>query len=139
MQPESRQTTKLGVPIRSASASTWAGRSGDPDSSLASISTTQRAWAPAAGAHGLDRGEAGERRVAVVGATPAVEAITFEHRRPRAEPVAPAVHLRLLVEMAVEDHGVVRRRVAEGRHLDDDHRRAARELVHLDRRTLDRT
>jgi hypothetical protein len=36
---------RLGVPMRSASASTWAGRSRLPLSSLASMSTTQRAWA----------------------------------------------------------------------------------------------
>ena len=97
------------MPIRSASASRCAGRSGLPLSSLASISTTQRAWRQPAGLRGLDREQRRERGVAVVGAAAAVEPVALDHRRPRAEAVAPAGHLRLLVEVAVEQHGVVGR------------------------------
>ena len=53
----------------------------------------------------LDGGQRCERRVAVVGATAPVQAVAFHHRRPRPEAVAPAVHLRLLVQVAVEEHG----------------------------------
>ena len=61
----------------------------------------------AGGLHRLDGGEAGEGGVAVVGPAPAVEPVALEHRRPRAEALAPAGHLGLLVEVAVEQDGVV--------------------------------
>ena len=92
----------------------------------------------AGGAHRLDRGQARERRVPVVGAAAPVQAVALEHRRPRAEPLAPAVHLRLLVEVPVEQHGVGLVAAADGRHLDHDHRRAAGQLVHVDGRAVDR-
>ena len=91
----------------------WAGRSGLPLSSLASISTMQRAWAPPAALDRLDGAEAGEGGVAVVGPAPAVQAVALPHRQPRSEAVPPAGHLGLLVEVAVEQDRVVR--VAAGR------------------------
>ena len=56
----------------------------------------------------VDRGERCEDRVAVVGAAAAVQLVALDHRRPRAEALAPAGHLGLLVEVAVEHHGVAR-------------------------------
>ena len=79
----------------------------------------------------LDRGERGEDRVAVVGAAAAVEPVVLDHRRPRPEALAPAGHLRLLVEVAVEQHG--RRRSPVAGHVDEDHRRAALEAHDLER------
>ena len=64
--PESRQITRSGSPMRAASASMYAGRSGLPLSSLASIRTTQRACGAPARCTRLDRGERAEDRVAVV-------------------------------------------------------------------------
>ena len=90
------------------------------------MSTTQRGWRAAGGLHRLDGGEGGEGGVAVVGAAPAVEAVAVMHRRPRTEAVVPAGHLRLLVEVAVEDDGVVGVAVAERGDLAHHDRRAAR-------------
>ena len=54
------------------------GRSGLPLSSLASISTTQRAWAPPAACAASMAAQRGERGVAVVGAAAAVEPIALD-------------------------------------------------------------
>ncbi len=132
-QPESRHTTSSGSPSRSPSASRWAGRSGLPLSSLASISTMQRACGCPSRLGGLDREQGGERGVAVVGAAPAVEPIALDHRRPRPETVAPAGELGLLVEVAVEQHGAVGERRVGGRDLAHDHRAAAGDPLHVDR------
>ena len=101
VQPWSRGYDEARPPMRSARASTYAGRSGDPDSSLASISTTQRTVCATGGVQRLDGGEAGERRVAVVGSAPAVESGRPRHRLPGPEPIAPTVHLGLLVEVSI--------------------------------------
>ena len=61
---------------------------------------------------GLERlhgGEGGERRVPVVGRAPPVEPVAAADRRPRPQPLAPAHHLGLLVEMPVEEHRSVGR------------------------------
>ena len=71
-----------------------------------------------------------KHRVAVVGAAAAVELVVLAHRHPRADALGPAGHLRLLVEMAVEQHGVV---VGVARHLDEDQRRAAGQAHDLER------
>ncbi len=83
----------------------------------------------------LDRGQRRERRVAVVGAAAAVRACRPRRpANPGAEPVAPARHLRLLVEVAVQQD-----RVGDlARDLHEDHRRAALEAHDLDRQALDR-
>ena len=81
-----------------------------------------------AGAHGLDGGERGERGVAVVGAAASVETVTLDPWFPRAEAVVPPRHLRLLVEVAVEQHGSGRRGV-RGRYVTHDHGRAPRQPV----------
>ena len=54
-----------------------------------------------------ERRDGAEHRVAVVGAAAAVELAFLDHRRPRAEPLAPAGHLGLLVEVAVDQHRVL--------------------------------
>ena len=94
--------------MRSASASRWAGRSGCrsprwPRSARRSGRGAARRPAPPRSR------QRGERGVAVVGAAAAVEPVALDDRRPRPEPVAPADHLGLLVEVAVEQHGVGRR------------------------------
>jgi hypothetical protein len=83
----------------------------------------------------LDRGERAERRVAVVGGASTVEPIVATDRRPRAEALAPARHLGLLVEMAVEEDGVV----GVTRHLHQQHRRPAGQPHDLHLETLDGT
>ena len=108
------------------------------DSSLDSMSTTQRACGAAAACTASDRGEAGERGVPVVGAAPPVQPVALEHRRPRTEALAPALHLGLLVEVPVEQHGVVVRPGADRRDLHQDHRGAAVEFDDLEREALDR-
>ena len=81
-----------------------------------------------------DRGQRTERGVAVVGAAAAVELVALDHRLPRAEVIVPTDHLGLLVEVAVEQHGVVD--LAGDLHVDQ--RRAPLELHHLDRQAFDR-
>ncbi len=75
----------------------------------------------------LQRGDAGERGVAIVGAAAAVQLAVAHHRRPRPEPVVPPVHRRLLVEMAVEQH-----RLGTVAELHPHQRRAPLEPHHLD-------
>ena len=88
---------------------------------------TQRARGTFCSAQRLERAQAGIDRIAVVGAAAAVELVALQHRDPRPRALGPALHLGLLVEMAVEQHGVV----AVARHFDEDQRRAAREPHHL--------
>ena len=92
----------------------------------------------AGGLQRRDRRQRREHRVAVVGAAATVQAAVFHHRHPRSEAVAPAVHLGLLVEVAVEQH----RRVALGSgtrgHFEEQHRRAALEPDRLDHEPFDR-
>ena len=77
---------------------------------------------PAARTAGIDR-------IAVVGAAAAIELVVLAHRHPGTHALGPALHLGLLVEMAVEQHGVV----AVAGHLDEDERRAAGQADHLQR------
>ena len=105
---------------------------------LARLDEHQQAGVVAPGlAQRLDGGERGEGGVAVVGAAPAVEAVAVEHRLPRAESVAPAGHLRLLVEVAVEQDGVVGQVGSGRRDLAEHHRRAAVDLEHLHGHAVD--
>ena len=81
------------------------------------------------GLHRFDGPECGEGRVAVVGAPAAVQSVVLQHGLPRTEVAPPALHLGLLVEMAVQQH---RRDVLESdrcRDLADDHRGQAIESV----------
>src|SRR2546428_603518 len=70
----------------------------------------------------LDGGAGGKGGIAVIRGAAAVELVAPAHGRPRAEALAPADHLRLLVEVAVEKHGVIA--AARDFHVDDG--RAAR-------------
>src|SRR5215469_11405634 len=79
---------------------------------------------------GGDGRERAEHRIAVIGTAAAVELVALDERRPRAIALEPADHLGLLVEMAVEEHGLLMG--ASGgaprcRHLDEDDGRPALE------------
>ena len=72
----------------------------------------------------LQRQQRRERRehgIAVIGAAAAVQLVVLQHRLPGPGAFGPALHLRLLVEMAVQQDGA--RRLAG--NLDEDQRRAA--------------
>ncbi|MNK28756.1 hypothetical protein D3C87_471400 [compost metagenome] len=90
----------------------------------------------ALGLERLQRGHAGVHGVAVVGAAAAVEQAVLVLGRPRAEVVAPAGELGLLVEVAVHEHGLGHVR-AGGRHFEEQHRRAAFEAHDLQLQALD--
>ena len=49
-------------------------------------------------------GERRENRIAVIRTAAAVELAVFDYRLPRAQALAPAAHLRLLIQMAIEQH-----------------------------------
>src|SRR5262249_14957584 len=86
---------------------------------------------------GLERlhsGEGGEGRVPVVGGAATVEPVTATDGRPRPEPLAPADHLGLLVEVAVEEDRLVR---APG-NLHQKERRPAGQADALDLQPLPR-
>ena len=76
------------------------------------------------------RRERREHGVAVVGAAAAVKLVVLEHGRPRAHAFGPAGHLGLLVEMAIHEHRAGRL----SRHVDQNQRRAVRDLDDLQRR-----
>ena len=88
----------------------------------------------AGGPHRLEGAERGKGVVAVVGPTPAVEALALQYRGPGAETFPPTGQLRLLVQVAVKQHGVVGVARSVGRHLDEHDRGSARQLVDLDGR-----
>jgi hypothetical protein len=79
----------------------------------------------------LERADRRVDRITVVGAAAAVEQAVLVLGRPGPEAVAPAAELGLLVEVAVQQHGVGLRR-AGGRQFEEDHRRAAFEADHLE-------
>src|SRR3954454_21071807 len=72
-------------------------------------------------AESKQRGQRPEHRVAVIGAPPAIEAavelVADDPRRPRTVSVFPADHLRLLIEMTVEQHRIAIIPAAAGGHL----------------------
>ena len=84
----------------------------------------------------LQRGDARVDRIAVVGAAAAVEHAVLVLGRPRAEVVAPAGELGLLVQVAVHQHGLAHVG-AGGRHFEEEHRRAAFEPHDLQLQALD--
>src|SRR5579862_4767425 len=55
-----------------------------------------------------DCGQRGKQRIAVIGAPTTIELLALQNRRPWTQMARPAAHLRLLVEMAVQQHAVVR-------------------------------
>ena len=102
---------------------------------LARLDEDQRARAGRArDGERLDRRQRGERRVAVVRRPAPVEPVAPAHGRPGPEPLGPARHLGLLVEMAVEEHGLV----APARHVGQEHGRAAGETHDLHPQPVDR-
>ncbi len=80
---------------------------------------------------GVDRRQAGEGGVAVVGAAPTVEPVALDDGVPRPEALAPALHLRLLVQVSVQDDRAVGR-VAARRHVHIKERCAFAEAHHLE-------
>ena len=82
-----------------------------------------------------DRRQRGEDGIAIVGTAPAVELVGLQPRNPGPIALEPARHLRLLVEMAVEEDRAILPALAQSgsgcRHLDDDDRRAPGKMHHL--------
>ncbi len=78
------------------------------------------------------RSQRAEDGVAVIGAAAAVQLVAAQHRHPRAEVVVPAGHLRLLVQVAVQQHGVVAGFGAGGGNFQQQQRRAAFQAHHFD-------
>ena len=86
----------------------------------------------------LDRGQRTEDRVAIIGAAAAEQLVALDHRGPRTQPFVPAGHFRLLVQVAIEQHGVGAGLGAGGRDLDEDQRRAAFQAHHFQLHARDR-
>ena len=85
---------------------------------------------------GLERLDGGQRReggVAIVARAAPEQSIAAPHRRPRSAVGGPADHLRLLVAVAVEQHGLA----ARARDLHQDDRCPPLEAYHLDGHALD--
>ena len=76
-------------------------------------------------AQAQERGQCPEHRIAVIGAAAAIEPVAVDARRPRPVPLFPADHLRLFVEMAVEQHRIGIVTGAAGGYLDQQQRRPA--------------
>ena len=102
------------------------------------MSPTQRACGSALRLQRGDRGERREHRVTVVGAAAAVQLAVLEHRGPRAEPFAPASHLRLLVEMPVQQHRAIAGSGTAGRNFEEQHRRATGQADNFERQPAHR-
>ncbi len=83
--------------------------------------------------HGHDGGQRAEGRVTVVGAAASVQPVVLDHGLPGAEVVGPAAHLRLLVEVAVQQDGVFGIRAFRTRDVHEDQRGAAFQANHLGR------
>ena len=83
--------------------------------------------------------EGAEDRVAVVRTAASVEAIAHHHRCPGILVVIPSGHLRLLVEVAVDEHRVAVRARSRGRDLTRDERRASVDAVDVDGHAVDST
>ncbi len=83
---------------------------------------------------GLQRQHGGQRAedgVAVIGAAAAIQLVAAQDRGPRAEVVVPAGHFRLLVQVAVEQDGVVAGLGAGGRNFQEDQRGTAFQAHHF--------
>ena len=76
---------------------------------------------------GSQRGEAG---IAIIGATTAVKLVIAQYRLPRPQPLRPAFHLRLLVQMAIHQHRIAA--VGITLNFDQQQRRAPLKTHHLD-------
>src|SRR5262245_1880906 len=80
---------------------------------------------------GAKRGERCKDRIAIVRAAAPIELAVGDERVPRPVAVAPADHLGLLVEVAVHQHGLLRRAL-ERRDFDQEERRAPVKAHHLE-------
>src|SRR5258708_8366781 len=96
---------------------------------LASLDEADASWMRIERFDGRDRGE---HRVAVVGAPAPVQPAIFDHRRPGTEALAPSGHLRLLVEVAIEDDRSRRRAGSAPGHVEEEHGRAPFQSDHLE-------
>src|SRR5690606_12932513 len=85
-----------------------------------------------------DDGQGGVERIAVVGGAPAVQAAVLDARQPGPEALTPAFHLRLLVEVAVEEDAAAVVPSAGGRHLEKQARRQPVDGDDLDLQAGDR-
>src|SRR5258707_1938225 len=81
-----------------------------------------------------NRGERGKHRVPIIRPTPPIQLPVTYHRLPRTQPLSPACELRLLVEVSVHEHRIVR----TPRDLDEQQRSAPRQPRNLHRQTFDR-
>src|SRR5215475_13753134 len=72
-----------------------------------------------------DRGQGGEHGVAVVGAATTVELPVFEQRVPRSVAWTPTYHLRLFVEVSVQQHGAIT--LVGARHVEIEQGSASRQ------------
>ncbi|MNI36591.1 hypothetical protein D3C73_906470 [compost metagenome] len=84
---------------------------------------------------GLQRQHGGQRAedgVTVIGTTTAIQLVAAKDRGPRAEVVVPAGHLRLLVQVAVEQDGVVAGFGAGSRNFQQNQRGTAFQAHHFD-------
>ncbi len=72
----------------------------------------------------LDRSECRENRIAVIARAASVKFSVFVNRDPRAGAVAPAGHLRLLVQVPVEQHRALLVEPPGCRNIEIQHRRA---------------
>ncbi len=86
----------------------------------------------ALGLQGQHGGQRTEDRVAIVGAAAAIELVATQDRGPRAQVVVPAGHFRLLVQVPVEQDGVVPGFTAGGGNFQKNQRGTAFQADHFD-------
>ncbi|MNV30558.1 hypothetical protein D3C71_1218310 [compost metagenome] len=77
-------------------------------------------------------GQRAEHRITIVGAAATVQLVPAQHRYPRAQVCIPAGHFRLLVQVAVQQDGVLAGFSAGGGDFQQDQRGAAFQAHHLD-------
>jgi len=88
------------------------------------------------GLQGLHGGNAGVHRIAVVGATAAIQLAVFVLGGPGAQVVAPAAELGLLVQVPIHQHGLAAVGLGRG-YLEEQHRGAAFQADDLQREAFD--
>jgi len=121
-----RQQFKIGRQIRASAF-------------LAGLDDADAAWPRyTLGINCGNRRQRGVNRVAVVGATAAIEFAVLDDGLPWAEVVAPALHFRLLVEVPVEQHRAVVAESRRRRYVEQQAGRAAFDRDDLDRQAVDR-
>ncbi len=102
---------------------------------LAGLDQDHRAGVRHAGvAQSQQGGDRPKHGVTVIGAAAAIELVTLDHRLPGPQPLGPAGHLRLLVQVAVEQHAVG----TLARNVDQNHGGPALQPDHLEGGALQR-